>query len=73
MTWYWYSVSVTVTCHPGCLHPMECIAATSCRASVAVCLQDVVDGRVPKDRIALKVLHEEMVNWPFLEVEGSLA
>jgi len=43
------------------------------RDEIALAFTDVVDGRVPKDRIALKVLHEEMVNWPFLEVEGSLA
>lgn len=37
------------------------------RDEMAVALLDVAEGRVPKDRIALRCLHEEISQWPFLE------
>lgn len=37
------------------------------RDEMAVALMEVAEGRVPKDRIALKCLHEEITGWPFLE------
>jgi len=37
------------------------------RDEMAAALMDVAEGRLPKDRIALKCLHEEVVNWPFLD------
>eukprot|EP00798_Chlamydomonas_sp_ICE-L_P004452 gene4453-14605_t len=36
------------------------------RDEMATALMDVADGRIPKDRIALKCLHGEINNWPFL-------
>lgn len=36
------------------------------RDEMATALMDVTEGRVPADRIALRELHREMVNWPFL-------
>lgn len=39
------------------------------RAEMASALAEVVTGKIPNDRIALKVLWEEMVNWPALDVD----
>lgn len=36
------------------------------RDEMADALEDVAEGRVPQDRIALRELHKEMLNWPFL-------
>lgn len=38
------------------------------RDEMAAVLMEIAEGRVPKDRIALKCLYDDMVNWPFLEV-----
>lgn len=37
------------------------------REDLVAALEDVNEGRVPKDRVALKMLAEEMINWPNLE------
>lgn len=37
------------------------------RDEMATALVEVAEGRVPKDRIALRCLHEEVAEWPFLE------
>ncbi|EFJ40350.1 hypothetical protein VOLCADRAFT_121729, partial [Volvox carteri f. nagariensis] len=42
------------------------------RDEMAAALVDIGEGRIPNDRIALKCLHDEMLNWPFLEVGGEL-
>ena len=34
---------------------------------MAAALMEVVDGRLPKDRIALRELYNEIVGWPWLE------
>ncbi|KAF5742397.1 hypothetical protein HS088_TW09G00445 [Tripterygium wilfordii] len=39
------------------------------RDDLAAVLEEVHEGKVPKDRIALRLLAEEMLNWPNLEVE----
>jgi hypothetical protein len=41
------------------------------RDEMAEALTEVSEGRVPRDRIALRELRNEMVNWPFLELEGG--
>lgn len=41
------------------------------RAEMAAALVDVIEGRIPNDRIALKVLWEEMSNWPGLDIDRS--
>ncbi|GIL88218.1 hypothetical protein Vretimale_14106 [Volvox reticuliferus] len=41
------------------------------RDEMAAALVDIGEGRIPNDRIALKCLHDEMLNWPFLEVGGE--
>jgi len=41
------------------------------RDEVARALTSVVAGEVPNDRVALKVLHDEMVRWPFLGRVGE--
>lgn len=33
---------------------------------MAAALVEVADGRVPKDRIALRELYAEMIQWPFV-------
>lgn len=43
------------------------------RDEMAAALEEVAAGNVPTDRIALRVLHGEMVNWPFLENDASAA
>ncbi|KAF5839315.1 hypothetical protein DUNSADRAFT_1092 [Dunaliella salina] len=40
------------------------------RDEMAAALMDVAEGRLPKDRIALKCLHEEVINWPFLDANN---
>ena len=39
------------------------------RAEIANALNEVMSGKIPNDRIALKVLWEEMVNWPALDID----
>ena len=41
------------------------------RDEMAEALMEVAEGKIPKDRIALRELHKEMINWPFLDMEGS--
>lgn len=36
------------------------------RDEMAAALVDVTEGRVPLDRIALRCLHDEIIEWPFL-------
>lgn len=43
------------------------------RDEMAAALLDVAEGRVPKDRLALKCLVEEMQGWPFLGEDGAAA
>jgi hypothetical protein len=43
------------------------------RDEMAAALLDVAEGRVPKDRLALKCLIEEMLAWPFLGEDGAAA
>lgn len=38
------------------------------RDEMALVLVDVAEGRVPKDRLALKCLFEEIAEWPYLQV-----
>ncbi|OAY54417.1 ycf3-interacting protein 1, chloroplastic [Manihot esculenta] len=40
------------------------------RDDLAEALEQVNEGKVPKNRLALKMLAEEMMNWPNLEVEA---
>jgi len=39
------------------------------RDEMAAALAEVAEGRIPKDRLALKCLYEDMSNWPYLNVE----
>ncbi|KAG5578739.1 hypothetical protein H5410_049366 [Solanum commersonii] len=41
------------------------------RDDLAACLEEINEGKVPKDRVALQMLAEEMNSWPNLEVEAS--
>lgn len=40
------------------------------REDLAAALEEVNEGKVPKDRAALQILAEEMTQWPNLEVEA---
>ncbi|PKU87117.1 protein CHLOROPLAST ENHANCING STRESS TOLERANCE, chloroplastic [Dendrobium catenatum] len=40
------------------------------RDDLASALEDINEGRIPKNRVALRLLAEEMINWPDLEVEA---
>ncbi|KAK6931979.1 hypothetical protein RJ641_001603 [Dillenia turbinata] len=40
------------------------------RDDLAAALDDVNEGRIPKNRVALQMLAEEMMQWPNLEVEA---
>ena len=42
------------------------------RDEVAAALLEVADGKIPKDRIALRQLYREIKEWPFVE-EGAPA
>ena len=37
------------------------------RDEIAAALVEVAEGRVPKDRIALRELYREIMDWPFVE------
>ena len=51
---------------------MEDSAGVS-RDEMAAALDEVVAGTVPKDRIALRTLHAEMSDWPFLDSDEKSA
>ncbi|XP_022146693.1 ycf3-interacting protein 1, chloroplastic [Momordica charantia] len=40
------------------------------RDDLAATLEEVNEGKFPKNRVALRMLAEEMINWPNLEVEA---
>lgn len=39
------------------------------REELGIALQEVYEGRIPQDRITLRELTKEMMNWPYLEEE----
>lgn len=43
------------------------------RDEMAAALEQVAAGQLPNDRIALRVLHAEMINWPFLDSDEKSA
>lgn len=46
---------------------MDMEASLVARDELAAALGEIAEGRVPKDRIALRELYKEMSGWPFLE------
>lgn len=46
-------------------------ADTPTREDLAEALEQVKEGKIPKNREALQMLAEEMINWPNLEVEAT--
>lgn len=46
-------------------------ADTPTRDDLAAVLEEVNEGKIPRDRAALQMLAEEMVQWPNLEVEAT--
>lgn len=44
---------------------------TPSRDDLAEALEQVNEGKIPKDRATLRMLYEEMIRWPNLEVEVS--
>lgn len=46
-------------------------ADTPTRDDLAEALEQVNEGKIPKNREALQMLAEEMINWPNLEVEAT--
>ncbi|KAL4201582.1 hypothetical protein AMTRI_Chr02g216870 [Amborella trichopoda] len=45
---------------------------TVTREDLVAALEDVHEGRIPKNRVALRMLAEEMIQWPNLEGYGML-
>ncbi|XP_058095963.1 ycf3-interacting protein 1, chloroplastic [Magnolia sinica] len=41
------------------------------RDDLVAALEDVNEGRIPENRVALQMLAEEMINWPNLEVAAT--
>ncbi|WZY78096.1 hypothetical protein YC2023_024480 [Brassica napus] len=41
------------------------------REDLAEALEQVDEGKIPKDSLTLQMLYEEMIRWPNLEVEVS--
>ena len=41
------------------------------RDDIAAALGEVAGGRVPRDRLALRELHREMAEWPFMDAEDK--
>lgn len=39
------------------------------RDDMVVALIEVSEGRIPKDRIALRELYRELIEWPFINAE----
>ena len=57
------------------LDPLLCLPQHSSgvsRDEIAAALIEVAEGRVPKDRVALRELHREIMQWPFLDAEDEL-
>ncbi|KAI3781483.1 hypothetical protein L2E82_11498 [Cichorium intybus] len=46
-------------------------ADTPTREDLAAVLEEVNEGKIPRDRFALQMLAEEMIQWPNLEVEAT--
>ncbi|KAK9816634.1 hypothetical protein WJX72_003086 [[Myrmecia] bisecta] len=42
------------------------------RDEMAIAFMEVVEGRIPRDRLALRELHKEMNSWPYLSQEDEL-
>lgn len=43
------------------------------RDEMSAALLDVAEGRIPRDRLALKCLLEDMLSWPFLDADDAAA
>ena len=41
------------------------------RDEMAAALAEVAEGRIPKDRIALRELTREMMTWPYADISGD--
>ena len=41
------------------------------RDELAAALFEVSEGRIPKDRIALRELTREMLEWPYADISGD--
>ncbi len=41
------------------------------RDELAAALMEVSEGRIPKDRIALRELTREMMEWPYADISGD--
>ena len=41
------------------------------RDDIAAALGDITAGRIPADRLALKELHREMMEWPFITAPAA--
>ena len=52
-----------------CAYLLQENAGGVSRDEMAAVLMEVVDGRLPKDRIALRELYNEIIGWPWLEAE----
>ena len=48
---------------PGCAQVVE---STATRAELVEALEEVAEGRMPRDRVALRELADELSNWPGL-------
>lgn len=60
------SCAVPPTTIPPCLQDNSGVS----RDEMAAALSAVAEGRVPTDRIALRELYREMINWPFLDKDA---
>lgn len=61
--------SATEHSDPGCMFLQDERGVS--RDEMAAALLEVAEGRVPKDRIALRCLFEEISTWPFLEFNAG--
>ena len=59
------------TCAPRHQHPrppwLQDESGVS-RDELAAALQEVAEGRIPKDRLALRELAREMIEWPYKDL-----
>ena len=54
--------------------PAQVVESTATRAELVEALEEVAEGRMPRDRVALRELADELSNWPgFSEMAAKLS
>jgi len=62
---------LTHTQHQTAARPCAQDTSGVSRDELAAALFEVSEGRIPKDRIALRELTREMLEWPYADISGD--